>query len=319
MTPNIRPTRSNSAALRGQKEVDQQATDQEAVQQVSRDAEIVRSRAPTPDVNHAEIEALSGGSVRSSIASTMSYGSTPPRTYHLDEGYGDAQQAWQGAPGQRAAITTVIDETQAEEPEGSERGSQHEQQQEQAVHGQQGIQEPRESEAQGILPGLTEEQDQLAGEEHDQESSHVQMGQLFQDQQQALEAQRQQHEEHRRQYEERLAQERRAREMDQAVWTESENLRLNAESLRRHYQDLAAAEGVVWMELQVPGTEAQRSEQWRRLKTVQAAINDAHRRIRWNDTLVARARQFQVVSDLAMRLEPAGALYFASSEMDTSP
>jgi len=254
MTPNSRPTRSKSAALREQEEVVPQVMVQEAVWQARRNAEVMRSRAPTPEINHAEIEMLGGGSARTSLASTLSHGSTPPRTCHLDEGYGDSRQAWQVARGQRAAITPANEEIQEEELGELERGSQHEQKQEQAVHGQQGIQESRESEAQRTLPGLTEDQDRLAGEEHDQESSHVQMGQLFQEQQQAVEAQRQQHEEHRRQYEERLAQERRAREMDQAVWNESENLRLNAESLRQHYRDLVAAEGAVWLELQAPGT-----------------------------------------------------------------
>jgi hypothetical protein len=319
MAPNNRPTRSKSAVLQEQGEVLRQATDQEAVQQARRSAEIVRSRAPTPEVNRTEIETLGGGSARTSIATTLSYGSTPPRICHLDEGYGDARQAWQVARGQRATIAAADEENQEEDPEGSQRGSQHEEQQEQAVYEQQRIQEPEESEARGTPPGLTEEQDRLAGEEHERESSRVQTGRLFQDQQRVLEAQRQQGEERRRQSEERLAQERRAREMAQAMWNESENLRLNAESLRQHYQDLAAAEGVVWMELRAPGTEAQRAEQWRRLKTVQAAINDAHMRIRWNDTLVARARQFQAVADLAMRVEPAGALYFATGEMDTSP
>lgn len=318
MAPNNRPTRSKSAVLR-EPEVVQQAMDQEAVQQAMQSAEIVRSRAPTPEVNRAELEALGAGSARTSIATTLSYGSTPSQICHLDEGYGDARQAWQATRGQRATITAATEETQGEEPEGSQRGSQHEAQQEQAVYEQQRIQEPEESEAQGIHPGLTEEQDRLAGEEHERESSRVQTGRMFQDQQRTLEAQRQQREERRRQSEERLVQERRAREMAQAVWNESENLRLNAESLRQHYQDLAAAESVVWMELRAPGTEAQRAEQWRRLKTVQVAINDAHMRIRWNDTLVARARQFQAVADLAMRVEPAGALYFATGEMDTSP
>ncbi|KAF9367553.1 hypothetical protein CPB97_005586, partial [Podila verticillata] len=211
------------------------------------------------------------------------------------------------------------EENQEEDPEGLQRGSQHEEQQEQAVYEQQRIQELEESEAQGTTPGLTEEQDQLAGEEHEWESSHVQMGQLFQDQQWVLEAQRQQGEEHRRQSEERLTQERRACEMAQATWNESENLQLNAESLWQHYQDLVAAEGVMWMELWVPGTEVQQAEQWWHLKTVQAAINDVHMRIRWNDTLVVRARQFQAVADLAMCVELAGALYFATSKMDTSP
>ena len=318
MTPNIRPTRSKSAALREQ-EVVRQATDQEAVRQAGSNAGIVRSRAPTPEVNRAEIEVLGGGSARTSIATTLSYGSTPPRICHQDEGYGDAQLAWQAARGQRANIAAADEENPEEEPEGSQQGSQHEEQQEQAVCEQQRIQELREPEAQRSSPGLTEEQDRLAGEEHGWESSRVQTGQTIQDQHQALEAQRQQCEERRRQSEERLAQERRTREMAQAVWNESENLRLNAESLRQHYQDLAATEGIMWMELQAPGTEAQRAEQWRRLKTVQAAINDVHRRIRWNDTLVARARQFQAVADLAMRVEPAGALYFTTGDMDTSP
>lgn len=285
-------------------------------------------REGTP-VDQAELEALGGSTTLNSDASTMIAASLLPVSVHEGRGYDRAKVEWQvmqywrdeedrelaGTSRSHAARGAVESGSILEATGAQATGDVGEDCKGKQKVGQAGVSHHR----------LTEEQDRLGQEELDQEPpyAHVESGhgateQLFRGQRHVKEMQRRQREERKRQYDEELARERRAREMHQAAWSEAENLRLNAEILREHYQYLMEASSYVLAEMHKEATEVQRAEQWRRWGEVKTALDDVHRRMRWNDTLVARAKSFQAVSDLAMRPEPAGALYFDTDDMDTS-
>lgn len=78
------------------------------------------------------------------------------------------------------------------------------------------------------------------------------------------------------------------------------------------------ASSYVLAEMHKEATEVQHAEQWRHWGEVKMALDDVHRRMQWNDTLVAWAKSFQAVLDLVMCPELAGALYFDTNDMDTS-
>ncbi|KAF9368429.1 hypothetical protein CPC16_005359 [Podila verticillata] len=285
-------------------------------------------REGTP-TDQAEMEALGGSTTLNSDASTMIAASLSPVSVHEGRGYDRAKverqvmQYWRDEEDRELAGTSrshaargAVETGPILEAAGAQAaGDVGEDCKGKQKVGQAGVSHHR----------LTEEQDRLGQEELDQEptyaqaeSGHGATEQLFRGQMHVKEMQRRQREERRRQYDEQLARERRAREMHQAAWSEAENLRLNAETLREHYQYLMEASSYVLAEMHKEATEAQRAEQWRRWGEVKTALDDVHRRMRWNDTLVARAKSFQAVSDLAMRPEPAGALYFDTDDMDTS-